>query len=65
MDAALVSGSIPSFVSLCQSPGFRRQWSSIYAAVHEGRMAQSALMQELVERVETSSQPVLAGDMTF
>ncbi|MEH1972425.1 MAG: hypothetical protein V7L02_04210, partial [Nostoc sp.] len=34
MDAVLTSPSIPSFVSLSQSPVFRRQWSSVYAALH-------------------------------
>lgn len=65
MDAALVSGSISSFVSLCQSPVFRRQWPSIYAAVHDARLPHALLMQELVERVDTSSQPLLAGDLTL
>ncbi|MBD2731779.1 hypothetical protein H6G96_37280 [Nostoc sp. FACHB-892] len=32
-DVVLTSPSIPSFVSLSQSPVFRRQWSSIYAAL--------------------------------
>ena len=32
MDAVLVSGCIVSFVSLSQSPVFRREWSSPYGA---------------------------------
>jgi hypothetical protein len=34
MDAVLLSASIMSFVSLSQSPAFRRQWPSTYAALH-------------------------------
>lgn len=37
MDAVLVSGCIVSFVSLSQSPVFRRQWASIYAALQDSR----------------------------
>ena len=40
IDAVLTSPSIPSFVSLCQSPVFRRQWSSVYAALHSGSSTQ-------------------------
>lgn len=65
MDAALVSESIPSFVSLSQSPVFRRQWPSVYAALQDGRLPQAPLLQELIRRVETREQPVLAGDMTL
>ncbi|MFM7449774.1 MAG: hypothetical protein ACKO24_14415 [Leptolyngbyaceae cyanobacterium] len=35
MDAVLVSPSIPSFVSLSQSPVFRRKWPSVYAALQD------------------------------
>ena len=38
MDSVLLSPSIPSFVSLSQSPVFRRHWSSAYAAIHDGRI---------------------------
>lgn len=64
MDAVLVSASIMSFVSLSQSPVFRRQWPSIYAALHDSRMPQAKLMKGLTERVETEGQPILAGDRT-
>lgn len=37
MDAVLLSPSIPSLVSLSQSPVFRRKWPSIYAALHDIR----------------------------
>ncbi|MGG6294653.1 NF041680 family putative transposase [Leptolyngbya sp. AN02str] len=65
MDAALTSISTVSFVGLCQSPVFRRQWSSVYAALHDSRLPQARLMQELARRVDTAEQPILAGDRTF
>lgn len=64
MDAVLLSESIRSFVSLSQSPVFRRQWSSSYAALHDSRMLSAKLMKGLAERVETPGQPILAGDRT-
>jgi len=64
MDAVLLSASIMSFVSLSQSPVFRRQWPSTYAALHDSRMPQAKLMKGLSERVETQGQPILAGDRT-
>lgn len=65
MDAVLTSASTVSFVSLSQSPVFRRQWPSVYAALHDSRMPSAQLMQELAERVDTVEQPILAGDRTF
>lgn len=65
MDAVLTSVSTVSFVSLSQSPVFRRQWSSIYAALHDSRLPQAKLMQEIAGRVDTTEQPILAGDRTF
>jgi hypothetical protein len=65
MDAVLTSPSIPSFVSLSQSPVFRRQWPSIYAALHDSRPQRRKLMNLLVEKVKTEAQPFLAGDHTF
>ena len=48
-DAVLTSSSIPSFVSLSQSPVFRRQWSSIYAALHDSRPPKRKLMKLVVQ----------------
>ena len=58
MDAALTSPSIPSFVSLSQSPVFRRKWSSIYAALHKSKINQSKLRKHLVNQIEVESQPI-------
>jgi hypothetical protein len=65
MDAVLVSSSIVSFVSLSQSPVFRRQWSSIYAALHDGRVSANQLTPLLTAEVERGQQPLLAGDRTL
>jgi hypothetical protein len=65
MDAVLTSPSIPSFVSLSQSPVFRRKWSSIYAALHDSRPPKRKLLKLMVEQVVTDEQPFLAGDNSF
>lgn len=62
MDAVLVSPSIPSFVSLSQSPVFRRQWSSLYAALQDSRPPRRKLMKLQVKQMPTEEQPLLAGD---
>jgi len=65
MDAALASPSIPSFVSLSQHPLFRRQWSSVYAALQDGRLHRAKLMQSLVRELPSDKQPLLAGDSSL
>ena len=46
MDAVLASACIVSFVSLSQSPVFRRQWSSTYEARRDCRLPRSKLLNE-------------------
>ena len=65
MDAVLTSPSIPSFVSLSQSPIFRRKWSSIYAALHKSKINQSKLRTHLVNQIAIESQPILGGDSSL
>lgn len=65
MDAVLTSVSTVSFVSLSQSPVFRRQWPSIYAALHDSRLPQAKLLKQMTGMVDTAKQPILAGDRTF
>jgi hypothetical protein len=62
MDAVLVSASISSFVSLSQSPVFRRQWSSTYAALQASRLQRAKIVKLLVSQIDPDSQPLLAGD---
>lgn len=64
MDAVLVSGSIASFVSLSQSPVFRRQWSSVYAALQDNQPAKAKVRQWMVSQINTDEQPLLAGDVS-
>jgi len=64
MDAVLVSGCIPSFVSLSQSPVFRREWSSIYAALHDSQPPRTKIMKLWVKQIATEQQPILVGDVS-
>ncbi|MEL7079609.1 MAG: NF041680 family putative transposase [Cyanobacteria bacterium J06582_2] len=65
MDAVLTSPSIPSFVSLSESPIFRRQWSSIYGALHDSQINRAKLNRHLVSQISLDSQPLLAGDSSL
>ena len=62
MDAVLVSACIVSFVSLSQSPVFRRQWSSTYAALQDSQLPRAQVRQLLVSQVAQHRQPLLVGD---
>jgi hypothetical protein len=62
MDAVLVSGCISSFVSLSQSPVFRRRWGSTYAALQDGRLPRAKVLGLLVEQIPCQQQPILVGD---
>jgi hypothetical protein len=64
MDAVLVSASIASYVSLSQSPVFRRQWSSIYEVLLDSQLPRARVRTLLVSQIATDKQPVLAGDAT-
>jgi DDE superfamily endonuclease len=64
MDAELVSGCILSFVSLSQSPVFRRQWSSTYAALQGSPLPRRPVLKLLVEQIATQEQPILVGDLS-
>ena len=64
MDAVLVSGCIVSFVSLSQSPVFRRQWSSTYRALQASHLPRGKVLKLLVSQIPTATQPVLVGDLS-
>jgi hypothetical protein len=64
MDAVLVSGCIASFVSLSQSPVFRREWSSLYAALHDSQLPRAKVLKVLVKAIGTEQQPILVGDLS-
>lgn len=62
MDAALMSPSLRSFVCLSQHPIFRRQWSSTYSALYDGRIHRAKLHRYLVQQISVQAQPLLVGD---
>ncbi|MBI4784013.1 MAG: hypothetical protein HY785_22240 [Oscillatoriophycideae cyanobacterium NC_groundwater_1537_Pr4_S-0.65um_50_18] len=64
MDAVLVSACIVSFVSLSQSPVFRRGWSSTYRVLQESQIPRTKVLKLLVKEIPTPKQPVLAGDLS-
>jgi len=64
MDAVLVSGCIMSYVSLSQSPVFRRQWPSIYEGLQDSQLPRATVRKLLVNQIATEQQPLLAGDAT-
>jgi len=47
-DALLTDLSARSVVELSQSPAFRRQWPSVYAALQDGRVDRAALQHAFV-----------------
>lgn len=69
-DAAMFAQKPPSFAHLSLSPLFRRRWSSLYEAVHDGRPDRQALLGlylPLVKPTPTTlahSRVVLARDHT-
>jgi hypothetical protein len=65
MDAVLVSESITSFVSLSQSPVFRRKWPSVYAALKDSRLCANKVMKRVIGQVKSEGQPLLAVDRTL
>ncbi len=64
MDAVLVSACLVSFVSLSQSRVFRREWSSVYAALRDSGLPRAKVLKLLVKELPTAKQPVLAGDLS-
>jgi hypothetical protein len=64
MDAVLVSASIASFVSLSQSPVFRRGWSSLYSGLQESQIPRRKVLKLLIKEIPTHVQPMLVGDLS-
>jgi DDE superfamily endonuclease len=64
MDAVLVTRSVYSFVELSVSPVFRRQWSSIYEAIEDGKPPRQELIHLYMAQLPQTEQLVLAGDHT-
>lgn len=51
LDALIDEGQVSSFARLSQSDHFRRQWSSLYAAIEDGRLNEPWLCDYLAQRV--------------
>jgi len=65
MDAVLVSRSVSSFAEFSLCPVFRRQWSSVYAAIQDSQPPRLELLKLYVQHLPPpSSLVVLAGDHT-
>ncbi|MFM7448487.1 MAG: hypothetical protein ACKO24_07810, partial [Leptolyngbyaceae cyanobacterium] len=41
---------------------FRRQWSSVYAALQDHRLPRAKVLKLLVQQIPTQEQPLLAGN---
>ena len=63
-DAVLLSGAVSSFAALSLSPVFRRQWSSVYEAIQDGRPDRVGLLRLYTEQMAAEARPLLAGDHT-
>jgi hypothetical protein len=65
LDALLLTGPLRSFAELSCSPLFRRRWSSVYAALDDGRQKSDFLRRLLVAQLPTDEPVVvLALDAT-
>ena len=64
LDALLDLGPVPSFVELCLSPFFRREWPSVYAALGEGRIDSGAWRQLSREYLPEAERLLLVVDVT-
>lgn len=64
MDAVLVSPKVSSFVQLSLSPVFRREWSSVYSALRDGRPNRLSLLELYISQIPQEPGIILAGDHT-
>lgn len=61
-DAVIQMRQIHSFVELSCAPAFRRQWSSAYEALQDGRPDRSGLLQLYLQHIDLDQRLLLAGD---
>lgn len=64
LDALAGSGPVRSLAELSLSPLFRRNWSSLYAALEDGRLDEAALGTLLVDQLPKAGHPVFPLDGT-
>jgi hypothetical protein len=63
-DAVIQMRHVQSFVELSCAPVFRRQWSSAYEALQDGRPNRNGLLGLYLQRLPTTERVLLAGDHT-
>ena len=64
IDAVLTSPGLASFPELSCAPGFRRQWSSVYEALQDGKLNSPDLLKIEIEHLPSVERPLLVGDHT-
>lgn len=62
LDAMLSEGPVSSFAMLSQADRFERKWSSLYAAVENGRLNEAWLRKYLAQQVPRSGLCIFALD---
>ena len=65
VDAILLSEGVGSFAELSLSPVFRRQWSSAYSAVEDGKQEEAKMEQSFIEQVPREGVQVFPLDTTM
>jgi len=63
-DAVLAMPAVQSFAELSCSQYFRREWSSLYEALQDGRPDREQLVQLYSQELAGGERPILAGDHT-
>jgi hypothetical protein len=63
-DAIIDTPAATSFAELSCSKRFRRQWSSAYEALQDGRPDRTGLMEHYCRNVKVEARPILVGDHT-
>lgn len=64
LDAVLTSPRLTSFPELSCAPCFRRQWSSVYAALQDGKLNAQDLLKLELKQLPPLARPLLVGDHT-
>ena len=64
IDAVLTSPGLTSFPELSCALFFRRQWSSVYEALQDGKLDSPSLLKLEVEHLPPLERPLLVGDHT-
>ena len=63
-DAIMTTPHVSCLGDLALNPLFRREWSSVYEALQDGRPDRDQLMQLYIQQMSQVERPVLAIDHT-